>query len=203
MTAPTPATPGLPSAVDGTDAAPLTGRRALVVTCSTRAATGVYPDRGGVMLVEALRRWGCDVPDATVVPDGPEVATALAAAIETGADLVLTTVDPGDHPPPVHQPRDPGRSGPAIDHLSVGVGQQQGDRQVAQVSTRAGHRLGRGPAQETVGVHVGVVRSRDRPVPQAEAGRAGPRRPDLRADRGGLRLLGPEPVEQLAHLSGR
>ena len=91
MTAPTPATPGLPSAVDGTDAAPLTGRRALVVTCSTRAATGVYPDRGGVMLVEALRRWGCDVPDATVVPDGPEVATALAAAIETGADLVLTT----------------------------------------------------------------------------------------------------------------
>ena len=57
MTATTPA-----------DAGPLTGRRAVVVTCSTRAATGVYPDRGGALLVEALRGWGCDVADATVFP---------------------------------------------------------------------------------------------------------------------------------------
>ena len=73
------------------DAGPLTGRRAVVVTCSTRAASGVYPDRGGALVVEALRGWGCEVADATVVPDGPDVAEALTAAVALAPDLVLTT----------------------------------------------------------------------------------------------------------------
>ena len=70
---------------------PLAGRTAVVVTASTRAATGVYPDRGGALIVETLRGWGVAVPDATVVPDGPTVAEALAAALATGPDLLLTT----------------------------------------------------------------------------------------------------------------
>ena len=69
----------------------LTGRRAVVVTCSTRAAQGVYPDRGGTLVVEALRGWGCQAPAPTVVPDGPQVAEALAAALATGPDLLITT----------------------------------------------------------------------------------------------------------------
>jgi molybdenum cofactor synthesis domain-containing protein len=73
------------------DAAPLAGRSAVVVTCSTRAAAGVYPDRGGALLVETLRAWGADVPDPTVVPDGTAVAQALAAALASGPDLLLTT----------------------------------------------------------------------------------------------------------------
>ena len=39
--------------------------RAVVVTCSTRAAAGVYPDRGGALLVETLRGLGgrrCPTP---------------------------------------------------------------------------------------------------------------------------------------------
>jgi molybdenum cofactor synthesis domain-containing protein len=80
------------------DAGPLTGRRAVVVTCSTRAATGVYPDRGGALLVEALRGWGCEVADATVVPDGPEVREALAAALAGAPDLVITTGGTGLSP---------------------------------------------------------------------------------------------------------
>ena len=70
---------------------PLLGCRAVVVTCSTRAATGVYPDRGGALLVETLRGWGADVPEATVVPDGPEVAEALVAALALAPDLLVTT----------------------------------------------------------------------------------------------------------------
>ena len=70
---------------------PLLGCRAVVVTCSTRAATGVYPDRGGALLVETLRGWGADVPEATVVPDGPEVAEALVAALGLAPDLLVTT----------------------------------------------------------------------------------------------------------------
>ena len=70
---------------------PLLGCRAVVVTCSTRAATGVYPDRGGALLVETLRGWGAEVPEATVVPDGPEVAEALVAALGLAPDLLVTT----------------------------------------------------------------------------------------------------------------
>ena len=47
--------------------------RAVVITCSTRAAGGVYPDRGGPLLVEALREWGFACGDPVVVPDGPLV----------------------------------------------------------------------------------------------------------------------------------
>jgi molybdenum cofactor synthesis domain-containing protein len=72
--------------------------RAVVVTCSTRAANGVYPDRGGPLVVEALRSWGFEVDDATVVPDGPTVGEALEAALSSEPDLVVTTGGTGLSP---------------------------------------------------------------------------------------------------------
>ncbi|MDO5504124.1 MAG: molybdopterin-binding protein [Actinomycetia bacterium] len=78
----------------GTGAAGETGAglgRAVVITCSTRAAGGVYPDRGGPLLVEALRAWGFVCDDALVVPDGPRVEAALRDAVAIGATVVLTT----------------------------------------------------------------------------------------------------------------
>ena len=72
--------------------------RAVVVTCSTRAARGVYPDRGGPLVVEALRGWGYDVADPTVVEDGPAVAEALRAALGVGPQLVVTTGGTGLSP---------------------------------------------------------------------------------------------------------
>jgi molybdenum cofactor synthesis domain-containing protein len=64
---------------------------AVVITCSTRAAAGVYPDRSGPIIVEALRRWGFLVSDAVVVADGPDVEAALRAAVASSAGLVVTT----------------------------------------------------------------------------------------------------------------
>jgi molybdenum cofactor synthesis domain-containing protein len=64
---------------------------AVVITCSTRAASGVYPDRSGPVIVEALRKWGFEVGEPIVVADGPEVEEALEAAVAAGPDLVLTT----------------------------------------------------------------------------------------------------------------
>jgi molybdenum cofactor synthesis domain-containing protein len=63
----------------------------VVITCSTRAAAGVYPDRSGPLIVEALRGWGLAVSDAVVVADGPDVEAALRAAITMGATMVVTT----------------------------------------------------------------------------------------------------------------
>jgi len=64
---------------------------AVVITCSTRAAAGVYPDRSGPIIADALRGWGLTVGDAVVVSDGPDVEVALRAAVATGAVLVVTT----------------------------------------------------------------------------------------------------------------
>jgi len=80
---------------------------AVVITCSTRAAAGVYPDRSGPIIVDALRGWGLTVGDAAVVADGPDVETALRAAISGDAALVVTTggtgLTPTDGTPEVTQ----------------------------------------------------------------------------------------------------
>ena len=64
---------------------------AVVITCSTRAAAGVYPDRSGPIIVDALRGWGFAVGDAVVVADGPDVDAALRTAVSGDAVVVVTT----------------------------------------------------------------------------------------------------------------
>jgi molybdenum cofactor synthesis domain-containing protein len=72
----------------------------VVITASNRAASGVYADRGGPILVEGLQELGFDVPPAVVVPDGEPVEQALRDAVERDVDVVLTTggtgLTPGD-----------------------------------------------------------------------------------------------------------
>lgn len=76
---------------------------ALVLTVSTRAAAGVYPDRSGPVVVEALRELGFEVGDAVVVPDGDAVGEALRGAVAARRPLVITTggtgLSPDDHTP--------------------------------------------------------------------------------------------------------
>jgi molybdenum cofactor synthesis domain-containing protein len=71
---------------------------AVVITCSTRAAGGVYSDRSGPIVVEALRSWGLAVADAVVVADGPDVEAVLRTAVSGGAVLVVTTGGTGLNP---------------------------------------------------------------------------------------------------------
>ena len=66
-------------------------KHAVVITASNRAAAGTYPDRGGPIIVEALRAWGMDCGEPVVVPDGDPVEQALRTAVADGADLVITT----------------------------------------------------------------------------------------------------------------
>ena len=66
--------------------------RALAITVSNRAAAGVYEDRSGPVLVEALRQAGCDVVDGPlVIPDGEAVEQVLRDSVTAGYDVAVTT----------------------------------------------------------------------------------------------------------------
>ena len=65
--------------------------RALVVTVSTRAASGVYDDRAGPVARDGLREMDFEVDGPQVVPDGDPVETALRAAVSAEYDVVVTT----------------------------------------------------------------------------------------------------------------
>jgi molybdenum cofactor synthesis domain-containing protein len=72
--------------------------RALVVTCSTRAAAGVWEDTSGPILVDGLTGLGFDVTGPVVVADGEPVQEVLREAVGTDMNLVLTTGGTGFTP---------------------------------------------------------------------------------------------------------
>lgn len=72
--------------------------RGLVVTASNRASRGVYEDRGGPLLAEALERLGFAVDGPRVVPDGDPVELALREGVAAGYDVILTTGGTGISP---------------------------------------------------------------------------------------------------------
>jgi molybdenum cofactor synthesis domain-containing protein len=72
--------------------------KALVVTASNRASAGVYPDRGGPLIAEALASLGFDVEGPQVVPDGDPVEAALRAGVAAAYDVILTTGGTGISP---------------------------------------------------------------------------------------------------------
>ena len=65
--------------------------KATVVTCSNRAAAGVYEDTGGPLIATALAEQGFEVTGPVVVPDGEPVAAAIREAVDAGARVVITT----------------------------------------------------------------------------------------------------------------
>jgi molybdenum cofactor synthesis domain-containing protein len=73
-------------------------RRGRVITASNRAATGVYADRSGPIIVAWLRERGYECPQAVVVPDGEPVGDALREAVGAGIEVVLTTGGTGIAP---------------------------------------------------------------------------------------------------------
>ncbi|OBA97745.1 molybdenum cofactor biosynthesis protein [Mycobacteriaceae bacterium 1482268.1] len=73
-------------------------RTARVIITSTRAATGVYEDRTGPLIVDWLTQRGFDVPPQTVVPDGGSVPKALHAALGERPGVIITSGGTGISP---------------------------------------------------------------------------------------------------------
>ncbi|MGW6273028.1 MULTISPECIES: MogA/MoaB family molybdenum cofactor biosynthesis protein [unclassified Streptomyces] len=95
----------------------MTAYRALVVTASNRAAAGVYADRGGPVIAEALAALGFEVEGPRVVPDGDPVEQELRAGAEAGFDVILTTGGTGISP----TDRTPEATRAVIDHEVPGI----------------------------------------------------------------------------------
>ncbi|MFW6092071.1 MAG: MogA/MoaB family molybdenum cofactor biosynthesis protein [Actinomycetota bacterium] len=68
------------------------------MSVSTRAAGGVYEDRGGPLIVADLAERQVDVDGPRVVPDGDEVEKALRAGVHDGYDIIVTTGGTGIAP---------------------------------------------------------------------------------------------------------
>jgi molybdenum cofactor synthesis domain-containing protein len=76
---------------------------AMVITISTRAAAGVYPDKSGPIIASALDDLGFAVAGPVVIPDGEAVGATLRDAVVAGHAVVITTggtgLSPDDHTP--------------------------------------------------------------------------------------------------------
>jgi molybdenum cofactor synthesis domain-containing protein len=72
--------------------------RALAVTVSDRAFAGVYPDKGGPLLVQGLTAMGFETDGPRVVPDGEPLEEVLRQAVAARYDVVLTTGGTGISP---------------------------------------------------------------------------------------------------------
>lgn len=99
-----------------------------VVVASRRAANGIYDDTTGPLLVDALTSWGFETSEPVVVPDGAPVGEAVRAALDGGADVVLTTGGTGINP----TDRTPEVTRPLLDRELPGVAEAIRARGVAQ-----------------------------------------------------------------------
>jgi molybdenum cofactor synthesis domain-containing protein len=92
-------------------------RRALVITASTRAAAGIWPDRSGPVLVDGLTELGLAVDGPVVVADGEPVGDALREGISAGYHLIVTTGGTGLTP----TDSTPEQTAPLLDRQIPGI----------------------------------------------------------------------------------
>ncbi|WAL66277.1 molybdenum cofactor biosynthesis protein MoaE [Amycolatopsis cynarae] len=92
-------------------------RTARVIVASNRAASGVYEDTTGPLIVKWLVERSFEVPEPMVVPDGEPVGQALRRCLDDGVDVVITTGGTGISP----TDRTPDETAAVLDHQLPGL----------------------------------------------------------------------------------
>ncbi|GAB2957085.1 molybdenum cofactor biosynthesis protein MoaE [Amycolatopsis acidiphila] len=92
-------------------------RTARVIVASNRAASGVYADNTGPVIVDWLTERSFDVPAPIVVPDGEAVGQALRGCLNDDVDVVITTGGTGISP----TDRTPDETVAVLDHQLPGL----------------------------------------------------------------------------------
>lgn len=92
--------------------------KAAVLVISDSVSSGKKQDKGGVMILERLRKLGLESEGTTIVPDEPEqIAAQVNAWAGEGIDLVLTTGGTGLSP----RDRTPEAIAPILDREVPGI----------------------------------------------------------------------------------
>jgi molybdenum cofactor synthesis domain-containing protein len=107
--------------------------RALVVTASNRASSGVYADTGGPLIADALTKLGFTVEGPHVVPDGDPVERELREGVAGGYDVIVTTGGTGISP----TDRTPEVTRHVLDYEVPGIPEAIRARSAAKVPTAA------------------------------------------------------------------
>ena len=82
----------------GSGSGPAGPRSGRVIVASTRAAAGEAADTTGPVIVNWLRERGFEAPAPEVAADGEPVARAVAAALSSAPDVLITTGGTGVSP---------------------------------------------------------------------------------------------------------
>jgi molybdenum cofactor synthesis domain-containing protein len=125
-------------------------RRAMVVTVSNRAYSGVYEDTTGPVIVERLTEMGFAAAGPEVVPDGPPVEAALRRILSLGYDLVVTSGGTGISP----TDRTPEMTRAVLDYEVPGIAEAIRAEGTAHVPTAALSRAVAGVAGRTLIVNL-------------------------------------------------
>ncbi|TNC28130.1 molybdenum cofactor biosynthesis protein MoaE [Amycolatopsis alkalitolerans] len=92
-------------------------RTARVIVASNRAASGVYADTTGPVIVDWLTERSFDVTEPVVVPDGEPVGQALRTCLNDDVDVIITTGGTGISP----TDRTPDETAAVLDHQLPGL----------------------------------------------------------------------------------
>ena len=92
--------------------------KAAIITASARASAGIYDDTSGAILTTGLQALGYEVSDVVIVPDDVnQISDAIAVALSTHVDLIVTTGGTGISPTDVT----PEATAPHIQKLLPGI----------------------------------------------------------------------------------
>lgn len=110
----------------------ISGCAAAVITVSNRSARGEREDTTGPLIRDRLAEAGFDVAGVVVVPDGIEsVSSALRAAVDAGARVIVTTGGTGVSP----FDKTPEGTRPLLAHELPGIPEEMRRRGAQAVAT--------------------------------------------------------------------